>query len=65
MRHTLITFAVMAALIVAAVIVRALALGVAGIGWLTPTPANAWAALPAIALLLAFCAGFIARGRAR
>ena len=63
MRHTLITFAVIAALIVAAVIVRALVL--AGYGWLSITPSSAWAALPAVALLLAFCAGFIARERAR
>ena len=63
MRHTLITLAVMAALIVAAIVVRALVM--AGIGWLNITPSNVWAALPAIALLLAFGAGFIARGRAR
>ena len=63
MRHTLITLAVMAALIVGAVIIRALVM--AGIGWLNITPSNVWAALPAIALLLAFGAGFIARGRAR
>ena len=63
MRHVLITLAIVAALIVAAIVVRALVM--AGYGWLNITPTDVWAALPAIALLLAFCAGFIARGRAR
>ena len=63
MKHVLLTFAIVAALIVAAIVVRALLL--AGYGWLNINPPGAWALIPAVALLLAFGAGFIVRGKAR
>lgn len=62
-RPTLITGALFVGVIVAAVVVRALVLG--GFGWLSIPTISAAALIPGVALLVAFGAGFIVRGKAR